>query len=512
MAFPDGKAALAAIRSLNQGDRRRSASPAARNVLANLLATLAPRVAACAKPEQVLNRLEQLASATGSATLFYRSLLEHEALRDVVILMLDSGDLPVTAADSLPGAARFAAGAVRGSRHARAEAGVGARLARRARSRRADGPGAPLEEARGIQDGAGGSRQLGATLDTLQEKLSLLAELCVERAARWHAPQTVEREAWAVMALGKLGGIELAVHSDLDLVVFYDGDPEDARTFEQYQAFVEAMQQFLDQPTAEGIVYHVDTRLRPEGRKGALAIPVSMFQRYLETRAEIWERLAWTRCRPLAAPAALADRIQELVGDFVYGPWNPAIPGYMRDVRARMEREIAHESDRRLHFKAGKGGLADIDFALQMIQIREGRERLEFRVAGTRRLLSALPQTQYLAPAEADQLRAAHIFLRSLEMIARMDKDANVNWIPADAAELAPLGVRMGFPKPAGECLLDRYRQTTSGVRTIYLKVLEGLSKPQRPQSYFKRKEKKTSNFLLKKFFKAFPLARLLRL
>ena len=533
LGFPDGKAALEAIASLNASAISAQGAPAARNVLANLLATLALRVSALANPQQVLNRLEQLASATGSATLFYRSLLEHEALRDVVVLVLDSGDLPsqrlirypelldslLVPSEDLDTLGRKLAAALdnrgelaRDERMAQvrrlkqieefkivcdwllsgpAIAGLSAAVrpnpansGETSPKLREGGKPGPIDVESGPRDMGPVPRDVGppmdvglafrpacGPLDTLQEKLSLLAELCVERAARWHAPTTVPREAWAVMALGKLGGVELAVHSDLDLVFIYDGDPDDARTFEQYQTFVEAMQQFLDQPTAEGIVYHVDTRLRPEGRKGALAIPVSMFGRYLETRAEIWERLAWTRCRPLAAPAALAARIQALVGDFVYGPWNAAIPGYMRDVRARMEREIAHESDRRLHFKAGKGGLADIDFALQMIQIREGRERLEFRVPGTRQLLAAWPQTSYLTQAEAALLRQAHAFLRTLEMMARMDKDANISWIPADAEELAPLGVRMGLSN-----LLDHYKTTTDDVRRIYLAVLDRLT------------------------------------
>jgi glutamate-ammonia-ligase adenylyltransferase len=389
------------------------------------------------------------------------------------VLMLDSGDLPaqrlirypelldslLVPDEDLDTLGRKLAGSL--NNRGELEPGERARQVRRLKQ---------LEEFKIVREWlAGGS------LDTMQEKLSMLAELCVERAARWHVPAAVARDRWAVMALGKLGGIELGVHSDLDLVILYDGDPADARTFEQYQAFVEAMQHFLDHPTADGIVYHVDTRLRPEGRKGALAIPVEMFRRYLATRAEIWERLAWTRCRPLAAPAALAARIQSLVDDFVYGPWDPAIPGSMKEVRARMEREIAHEGDRRLHFKAGRGGLADIDFALQMIQIREGHRRSEFRVAGTRRLLAALPPTPLLTPEEAGRLREAHIFLRNLETMARMDADANVSWLAADAAELAPLGVRMGFPRPSGERLLDQYRQTTGVVRQIYMDVLDRL-------------------------------------
>src|SRR5205085_3616386 len=144
---------------------------------------------------------------------------------------------------------------------------------------------------------------------------------------------------------------------------------------------------------------------------------------------------------PLAAPAELASRIQRLVDQFVYGSWDPQMPDTMRGVRVRMERELAHEDGRRLHFKAGKGGLADIDFALQMIQIREGHQRPEFRVPGTRRLLAALSPTAFLPSAEGERLHQAHTFLRSLEMVARMDTDTNVNWIAADPGEIEPLGV-----------------------------------------------------------------------
>jgi glutamate-ammonia-ligase adenylyltransferase len=470
----DGTSGLEAMLSMNQAAAVAQAPAVARNVVANLLATLMSRLVECAKPEQVLTRLEQLAAATGGPIHFYRSLLEHGALREATILALDSGDLPslrlirypelldsmILPPEDIDTAGRKIASALDWREDLDREARMN--QVRRLKN---------LEEFKMVFEWLA-----GGNLDLLQEKLSLLAELCVERAARWHAPQAVERKSWAIMALGKLGGIELAVHSDLDLVVFYDGDPEDGRTFEQYQAFVTAMTTFLDRPTSEGTVYHVDTRLRPEGRKGALAMPVSMFQRYLDTRAEDWERLAWTRCRPLAAPDEMAARIQDLVTGFVYGPWNSKIPATMRDVRARMERELAHEDGGRLDFKVGKGGLADIDFMLQMIQIREGFQRPEFRVPGTRRLLESLPDSEYLTPAEADRLRGAHRFLRSLELMARMETDTNLSWISSDAATVAPLAVRMGFARPsAGEKLLDAYRETTAGVRDLYLRVLERL-------------------------------------
>ena len=94
-------------------------------------------------------------------------------------------------------------------------------------------------------------------------------------------------DRWVAFALGKLGGRELRVHSDLDLVFLYDGDPSDSGRYERQQAFVRSIHRFLEEPTPAGTAYSLDTRRRPEGRKGALAVPVVAFQRYLDTRAAV---------------------------------------------------------------------------------------------------------------------------------------------------------------------------------------------------------------------------------
>ena len=320
----------------------------------------------------------------------------------------------------------------------------------------------------------------GGTFDDLQEKLSLLAGCCVEHAARSHAPAELserggDEAVWAIVALGKLGGKELTVHSDLDLVVLYEGDPADGATFVRHQSFVEAMQAFLEEPASEGVAYRIDTRLRPEGTKGALAMPLASFRRYLDTRAEAWERLAWTRCRVLVGSRRLIEEIRAAVTGFVYGPWDVRMPRYMHDIRIRRERKLAREGETRLDFKVGRGGLADIDFALQLIQIREGRQKPEFRVSGTRTLLATLPATSYLSDDEGEQLREAYAFLRKIEMFARMESDSNVSWITPDSAILDPLGRRLGFDKRPGKHLLGTYRDITEQVRSIYTAVLARL-------------------------------------
>lgn len=205
-------------------------------------------------------------------------------------------------------------------------------------------------------------------------------------------------------------------------------------------------------------------------------MPLEVFQRYLETRAEIWERLAWTRCRFLTGSRALARDLNAAVQAFVYAPWDPRIPRYMTDVRRRMERELVDPSGRKLEFKIGRGALADIDFLLQMIQIREGQTKPEFRTSGTRQLLEQLPPTSLLTAAEIDDLRSAYSFLRSLEMFARLEADANVSTVASDPARLEPLGRQLQMADPAGKTLLRTYRRATGRVRAIYKNVMGRLS------------------------------------
>ena len=312
-------------------------------------------------------------------------------------------------------------------------------------------------------------------LDLLTDKLSLVADCALHAAARAVArdlPPTPGAAdpagGWTVFALGKLGSRELTVHSDLDLVFVYDGDPADARRFERHQKFVRTVQDLLSKTTAAGSAYKIDTRLRPEGRMGALAIPLVAFERYLRERAEIWERMAWTRCRAVCGDVALAERVQRAVDEFVYGPWSDEIPAFARHVRKRIERELAREAGGgRLDLKRGHGGLVDIDFLLQVLQIREGREREEFRVAGARRLLAALPDTSFLATGDGDALRDAYGFLRNLETVLRIDSDTDGGAIATDPATLEPLARRLAAPLSGTE-LLERYRATTAQVRAIY--------------------------------------------
>ena len=472
--LPNPEGALQAIRALGDAPSLAHSKTLARNLLANLLATMLGEIAACGFPGKVLNRLEQVALRSGATGSLYKSLLENDELRGRLLQSLDTGALFAERLARYPELLDFLVRASLDLDTFRA-------------TLRSDLSQLDEIEDRDLEQSMDQFRRFkaieefkvlvewlaGRTLQTLNQKLSLVADAGLDWVARRSAREQLgedDREpAWVIVALGKLGGCELTVHSDLDLVFLYDGDPGDSARFERQQALVRAIHTFLEKPTSEGFAYRLDTRLRPEGKKGALTIPVVAFRRYLETRAEVWERMAWTRSRFISGAPRLVEEVTETVREFVYGPWDSGMPAYANHLRGRMERELARETTKhRLDLKVGRGGLADIDFLLQLIQLREGRSREEFRVAGTRKLLATLPDNPYLGGDQLDRIRAAYEFLRTLETVLRIESDSSRGWISTDPEELQPLARHLGIVPATGEALLDRYREVTTDVRSIY--------------------------------------------
>ena len=470
--FQEPGSALAAIRSLDAAPSQGRAS--ARNLLANLLATMmedeTPLTAG-----KILIRFERVVSRAGAAGALYRTLLEDAELRRRLLAGLDAGDLYASRLAAYPEVLDFLASGIldpdafRGAVVEAFDEVV------------AEGPDLqsrfdPFRRVKAIEE----FKVLVAwlterRLDRLNERLSLVADCAVRAAAhavareRPPAPEATDPDAgWTVFALGKLGSRELTVHSDLDLVFLYAGDAGDGARYQRHQKFVRAIHDLLSKRTGAGAAYEIDTRLRPEGKMGALAIPLVAFERYLRERAETWERMAWTRCRFAGGDPVLGAEVRNVVDHFVYGAWSPDIPAYARHVRTRIERELAREAGGdHLDLKRGHGGLADIDFLLQVLQLREGRERDEFRAAGARNLLSAFPETDFVRPDEAEALRDGYGFLRELETVLRIDTDTGGGAISTDPDVLEPLAHRLRGPLSGAE-LLARYRDTTARIRAIY--------------------------------------------
>jgi glutamate-ammonia-ligase adenylyltransferase len=174
----------------------------------------------------------------------------------------------------------------------------------------------------------------------------------------------------------------------------------------------------LRQRDAEGPGYETDTRLRPSGSKGTLVVSLAAFDRYHERGAAAWERQALIRARPVAGDEAVAEAARERFARLAYEQ-GPPDPAELAHTRARLQTELAGESAGRYHPKLGFGGLTDVEFLVQWLQMRHGGDET-VRTPNTASAIDALRGAGALSAVDADALAAAYGFLRGVEQSLKL--------------------------------------------------------------------------------------------
>jgi glutamate-ammonia-ligase adenylyltransferase len=273
----------------------------------------------------------------------------------------------------------------------------------------------------------------------------------------------------AVLALGKLGGSELGYASDLDIVFVYDGGIDD---HEAATRVAQRLTWALGAMLEEGKLYDVDTRLRPSGQKGTLVSSLAAWRTYHRSSAQLWERQALIKCRAVAGDPALGAAIEADAARFVHAEdlSPPVVAAAIRTMRERIEKEIAREGPRRTDLKAGRGGLIDIEFAAQYLQLAHGAQIPALRVRGTRPALDAARAAGLLGEAAHATLLGGYRFLRTIENRLRIVHDRPIHEYPSDPVELDRLARRAGYPSSGA---LDRaYLAWTEDVRAVYEELL----------------------------------------
>ena len=270
---------------------------------------------------------------------------------------------------------------------------------------------------------------------------------------RWQpAPEQVGGPCeLVVLALGKLGAREPNYHSDLDLVFLYEGEGSTAPTRRAPHAstsnshfFSELGQRIIKAATQfgpHGRLYEVDPRLRPTGRSGALALPLSGFVRYFsEGEGQLWERLALCKARVIVGTPAAAERAMHAVTESIYcRPWDAKDAGEILEMRRRIQDSASPQN-----IKRGAGGTMDAEFVVQMLQLKHGRERPEIRLPGTIAALEALAGAGCLSGEDAKRLAESYRFQRSVEARIRLMDAAGRHELPDEPRELAKLAFLLG--------------------------------------------------------------------
>src|SRR5919108_1492873 len=296
----------------------------------------------------------------------------------------------------------------------------------------------------------GGRDLAGAGLDEVVAEISHVADACLAHACPPHH---------AVVALGKLGGRELNYASDVDVLLIrgQDGD-EDAGV-----GFLRA----LSEPTADGVAFRLDLTLRPGGRAGPLARSLRATLAYYEREAATWERQAMIKARPAAGDHELGDA-------FVTGVEDVVSPSDLRetaidDVRrskVRLEEYVRRRGKELTEVKRGRGGIRDIEFAVQLLQLVHGRRDRRLREPNTLRALDVLDDEGYVAHDDAEALAAAYRFLRRLEHRLQIVRDLQTHDLPADRHARTPLARSLGMD--GADELQAEYERTTGLVRSIH--------------------------------------------
>ncbi len=430
-----------------------------RNLLANLLPQLLMQCRLTPRPAPFLSRFDRLAEAVGARASLYRGLMENPDFAQRLFAVLITGDFlsetlirypelldSVSApAHGPPTAARLReTWEAAGGEESLFSLALG-RFKRREEFKIAVEDLNPFPQS------------------NTRARLSELADLCL-RACCEHLMRRfpdLQDESFALCALGKLGGQELTYHSDLDLILFYKDAPKTPST--RFNELARDLKRTFEEYTEEGQVYKLDFRLRPEGRHASLATPLSAFGIYTKERMQAWERLAFVKLRPVFRHGQAFSPVDSLPR----GPFTRAEIRELNNLRRRKETEIGREEgSSHYDFKVGRGGLMDIQFVVQRLQIDTGVSAL-----GTTEALHRLASQAVLKAAEASTLAEGLRFLFGLESAIRLLAETPSNQLSRDPdGSLLPARF-MAFHD--GRSLLEEYAKTTEAVRGIYRKQYE---------------------------------------
>jgi len=272
---------------------------------------------------------------------------------------------------------------------------------------------------------------------------------------------------FAVIGMGKLGGHELNYSSDVDLIYLYEfhgGEtraPRSGRAVpagvgisneEYFEILARELTRVLVEPTREGYVFRVDLRLRAEGAVGQLARSLEEYQKYYATRGQVWERLALLKAWPVAGSHDVGQAFLKLVKSFVLGTggimdYDKAL-AIVQDVRAVKDMIDAKMTDRghaQRNVKLGTGGIREIEFFVQTVQVLAGRKVPALLDRSTLGSLDRLARKKLLSIEDRDALSAAYLFLRDVEHKLQMVHDLQTHALPESSVELERCAVRMGY-------------------------------------------------------------------
>ncbi len=331
-----------------------------------------------------------------------------------------------------------------------------------------------------------------ATVSSVGEELTALGEACLEgalsdelrrraTAAGLSDPSELPVRM-AIVGMGKFGGGELHYVSDLDVLFVHEvvapeggaGDgPDEAESNRLALSIAGEVMRSLSAITADGTAFEVDADLRPEGRNGPLSRSLASYTAYWDRWSEPWERQALLKARRVAGDVDLGDRLVEASRERAYPTtWSGSDDVAIRRMKARLERErIPRRVSSDRHLKLGPGGLSDVEWTVQLLQLRHGASADAARGVSTMRLLDSLQDADLLEHRDATWLREGYRFLSELRNRRYLLRHRDVDVLPSATATLETLARAMGYGRGGWQQLEEDRRRHARHVRSVCERV-----------------------------------------
>lgn len=334
------------------------------------------------------------------------------------------------------------------------------------------------------------------TVLSLSELASSIVDICLKLAVEVTKEKfsSFPETEFAIIGLGKLGGEELNYSSDIDLIFVYNQEGKiqttdgDISYYEIFNYLVSTLINFLSEKTEEGSLYRVDFRLRPEGSVGSLARSLLGYLTYYEVYGKIWERQMLIKARPIAGDINFGWEFIQMLDSFIYPKSfleNPI------DEIAKIKSKIEVTSTSELNIKLRKGGIRDIEFIVQTLQLLNAGKNAELKERNTLRAIEKLAKSGLLTNSEAKILTENYIYFRRIEHLLQISQDTQTHTIPPDPWTLTSLAKAMknyerrkeklSYPDPSlpdWKIFKRELEKKFDEVREIYDKIFKIKTKP----------------------------------
>jgi glutamate-ammonia-ligase adenylyltransferase len=308
-----------------------------------------------------------------------------------------------------------------------------------------------------------------------------IAERCVrqvhgasfsELSTRWGSPQT----GFGVLGMGKLGGWELNYSSDIDVIFLYGEEGLINPRFSYHEFFTRLAEKIVGEFAGKGnALFRIDLRLRPEGSSGPLVRGLASTENYYAGYGETWERMALIKARGIAGDRELLYEFEHRLQPFIFPKAvSDELLTEIADLKERIERDLLSADDLHRNVKLGVGGIREIEFTVQTLQVLHGARHAFLQERNTLEALSALAELEIMPRSEVDTLRSTYVFLRAVEHRLQIVREQQTHTLPAKTEDRFLLAKSMGMD--SAEAFDQRYGEQTARVREIFHRLLQSRS------------------------------------